>query len=246
VLTVSDRDLGTGEATWLTWPALTEAPAFPLAPHQHLVVLAPHPDDETLAAGGLMRQFASRGGVIDLVAVTDGDASHPRLPDREGLRARRRRERGEALRCLGVDPVVHELALPDGEVGNHERHLVARLRDLLDPSSLCLSPWRHDGHPDHDAVGRAAVEAARRSGARLVEYPVWAWHWASPGRGLPPLQLRRLALSAGDLAAKRRAIGRFTSQTRPLAGSPADPVVLPPAILARFHRPFETYLVGAP
>jgi hypothetical protein len=37
---------------------------------------------------------------------------------------------------------------------------------------------RGDGHPDHEAVGRAARSAARRTDAILLEYPIWMWHWA--------------------------------------------------------------------
>jgi hypothetical protein len=49
------------------------------------------------------------------------------------------------------------------------------------PGDLCLATWRGDGHPDHEAVGRAAARAARFVGATLWEFPVWAWHWARPG-----------------------------------------------------------------
>jgi len=48
---------------------------------------------------------------------------------------------------------------------------------------LLVAPWRHDGHPDHpdhEAAGRAAAAVATRTGARLLEYPLWFWHWAEP------------------------------------------------------------------
>ena len=49
------------------------------------------------------------------------------------------------------------------------------------PGTWCAATWRGDGHPDHEAVGRAAATAVERTGAVLVEYPVWMWHWALPG-----------------------------------------------------------------
>jgi LmbE family N-acetylglucosaminyl deacetylase len=48
------------------------------------------------------------------------------------------------------------------------------------------APWRHDGHPDHDAAGRAATIASAAAGAPLLQYLVWAWHWADPEGDDPP------------------------------------------------------------
>ena len=45
---------------------------------ERVVVVAPHPDDEVLAAGGLMRWMACRGREVLVVGVTDGEASHAR------------------------------------------------------------------------------------------------------------------------------------------------------------------------
>jgi LmbE family N-acetylglucosaminyl deacetylase len=209
-----------------------------------VVVLAPHPDDEVLGVGGLMSCCARRGVTVEIVAVTDGEAALPSLRGGpEILRALRRQERAAALASLGLDPSVHELGLPDGAVEDHEAELVGRLGQLLDATSICVSPWRRDGHPDHDATGRAAVLACRARGARLVEYPIWAWHWATPAAGLPVGALRRLELSAADRARKAEAIERFTTQIRPVVEAPDDEVVLPPAVLERFGRSFETFLV---
>ena len=40
------------------------------------VVVAPHPDDETLAAGGLIAALTSRGIPVTVVAVTDGEHAY--------------------------------------------------------------------------------------------------------------------------------------------------------------------------
>jgi LmbE family N-acetylglucosaminyl deacetylase len=249
VLIVSDHDLGTPEPVWMGWSALTGAPALDLdgdvglGAGRRLVVVAPHPDDEVLGVSGLMLRATRRDIPIEIVAVTDGEASHPDLPDRRGMGARRRVERSAALRWLGVDAEVHHLGLADGRVADQEALLRDHLTSVLDPSATCVCPWRRDGHPDHEAAARAAVDAARRTGACLVEYPIWAWHWATPGTDLPNEQLRRLPLGAGERASKAGAIERFESQIRPVPEAPGDGVVLPDAVLDRFRRPFETYLV---
>jgi len=106
---------------------------------------------------------------------------------------------------------------------------------LLARATHCFAPWEFDGHPDHDATGRAAAIACARTETALVRYPVWAWHWAMP-EDLPWADARRIPLDDAALAAKLEAIAAYHSQIAPLAGAP---VVLPPDVLARFRRPFE-------
>jgi LmbE family N-acetylglucosaminyl deacetylase len=108
---------------------------------------------------------------------------------------------------------------------------------------LCVATWRHDGHPDHDATGRAAAEATAATSARLVEYPIWAWHWATSSRDLPIARTGRLTLRAAERRAKTYAIDAFTSQLHRLGTDPADRAVLPPSVRRRFERPDETYFV---
>jgi LmbE family N-acetylglucosaminyl deacetylase len=236
---------GTPEQTWRAWRAMGAWPVIGVDAviagegGARPLVVAAHPDDEVLGAGGLL----ARIGDAEIVAVTDGEASHPGslAVDRGELAARRRRETEEALRRLGVGrPVVHRLGQPDGAVD--EVALTGVLCELLGPDRWCVATWRLDGHPDHEAVGRAAARACRARGARLLEYPVWTWHWARPGDERVPWQrCRRLPLSPAEQAAKRDAVAAFESQIRPLGPDPADAAVLPPEVLARFDRPFEVF-----
>ena len=154
-----------------------------------MVIVAPHPDDEVLACGATLAMHAARDGESLLVAVTDGEASHHDTPDRatRTLAERRRRERRP-----GPDParrsfrVVIRLALPDGHVDRHVLELADRLTACLRPNDVVFATWRHDGHPDHEATGRAAASARAATGCLLVEAPVWMWHWAQPGDGRVP------------------------------------------------------------
>jgi LmbE family N-acetylglucosaminyl deacetylase len=232
---------GTAEEVWRAWPAMRDWPVLSLddLPGPPLVV-APHPDDEVLGVAGLM----ARAGAAELVAVTDGEASHPgsTVHTRTGLALLRRAETAEALRRLGLaDTPVHRLGHPDGAVD--EAALTESLTDLLTPGRWCLATWRGDGHPDHEAVGRAAARACALTGARLLEYPVWAWHWASPDDGrVPWSRARRVDLAPEHRAAKAAAIRAFPSQIAPLGPAAADAAILPPHVLARFARPFEVVL----
>lgn len=241
----STLEPGTPESSWLAWSAVREALPLELGEVDRLVVVAPHPDDEVLGAAGLMRRATAEGRSIRILSVSDGEASHPGVPDARALAERRRRETGEALVRLGLDVEVLHLGLPDGRVDRHRTEVAVALAELLGPGTMCVAPWRHDGHPDHEASGAAAVAATEATGATLVEYPVWAWHWATPGAGLPAAPLRRLDLTPDERAAKHHAIDAFESQIHPLPESPDDPVVLPPAVLDRFRRAFEVHLVGS-
>ncbi|MFZ0834079.1 MAG: PIG-L family deacetylase, partial [Mycobacterium sp.] len=136
------------------------------------------------------------------------------------------------------------LALPDGELTHHEHRLVDRLTAVLAAlprGTWCASTWRGDGHPDHEAVGRAAAAAARRTEAVHVEYPVWMWHWASPGDGAVPWQrARRVSLTAAAMEAKRVAVQCYSSQLEPCEN--AGPV-LPPVIVDRLLAVGEVVFV---
>jgi LmbE family N-acetylglucosaminyl deacetylase len=223
---------GTDERLWRAWPQLGSWPGVPLAELNGAVVVAPHPDDEILGVGGLLRQLDGAA----VVAVTDGEASHPDAVSVSAaqLRALRPAESAEALRRLGFRGPVHRLGQPDN--GIDEAALTASLVRLLGPGVPCLATWRGDGHPDHEAVGRAAAAACAASGARLYEYPVWLWHWARPGQvGVPWHRACQVPLDAEALAAKRAAIEAFTTQIRPVDGV----TILPEPVLARFRRPFE-------
>ncbi|CAN5310040.1 PIG-L family deacetylase [soil metagenome] len=234
---------GTSEAVWRRWPGPAAWPLFTPPACPRFVVVAPHPDDEALGVGGALRLLRDAGRTVQVVAVTDGEGSHPasRVRSPADLGARRRRERAEALARLGLaDAAVRELGLPDGGVASHELDLRRSLAAVLDATACCLVTWRHDGHPDHEAAGRAAAAACAATGATLVEYPVWMWHWAGPGdRRVPWSAARRVDLPPAVRAAKAGALRAFTTQVRPLGTGPGDADILPPRVLERFRRPFE-------
>ncbi|MEF7615756.1 PIG-L family deacetylase [Aquincola sp. MAHUQ-54] len=241
---------GTPESAWQRWGGLHAMPQRSagglLPPGARAVVLAPHPDDEVLACGGLLAQWVAAGHPVSVVCVTDGEAS---LPAARGcapaeLAARRRREREAGLRCLGVlgRAELHCLALPDGGVGGCLPALAGRLAALLGPGDQVFAPWRHDGHPDHEAVGEAAARACRRAGATLHELPIWMWHWAAPGDPrVPWARLRRIGVQ--HRLPKAKAILRHRSQVLPFGG---EAPTLPRWALKRWLRPHEYVFEPAP
>lgn len=240
---------GTPEAEWAAWPVLAGLPVLDLEPCRRAVVVAPHPDDETLAVGGLVASLLARGAEVVLLAATDGEASHPgsptATPDR--LREVRTAETAAALDALSVGLPgrlrQRRLHLPDGALADSEAELTAALTPLLDAGDWCVAPFDGDGHPDHEAAGLASATASAATGARLLSYPLWAWHWARPGDPRLPWD-RAVRHPLGDEARRRKqaALACYPSQTEPLGPAPEDAAVVPPSDLAHFLRPAEVLL----
>jgi len=234
---------GTREAEWRAWSALGALPAPDWPEDAPMIVVAPHPDDEILALGGTLQLAAAAGHPLSFIAVTDGEASHPdsTAVTPEALRVLRREEARLARSRLGIaSPPVRHLGLADGAVAAGHDRLVDAILSVTGRSTVVLAPWRADGHPDHEAAGRAAAEAVRQAGASLVEYPVWTWNWARPGdERVPWHRARATHLPAAVRRAKISAIGAFRSQITALGPDPADGPVLPSAELAHHRRGFE-------
>lgn len=218
-------------------------------PLRRLVVVAAHPDDETLGAGGLMAAASGSGLAVEVVVLTDGEASHPHSPTHSPvtLAAVRREECRRAVERLGHAITLSHLGLPDGAVAESEPGCVDRLTELVGDGRgvLLVAPWRRDGHPDHEAAGRVAAAVAARTGARLLEYPVWFWHWAEPDRA-PWAAMTRLALEPATLEAKRRAVAEHRSQVSGLSTRDGDEPLLTESLLAHFLAPQELFVEEPP
>lgn len=235
---------GTDEAAWQDGALDSLAPVS--ASSAHLVVLAAHPDDETLGAGGLIAAAGRLGAAIDVVVASDGEASHPRSPTHSSvqLASIRRREVRAAVARLAPHATVHHLGLPDGDITSHGEAVVAGLRSVLgDAPTRLVSPWLEDRHPDHEACARAAGEVASASpSVEHWQYPIWWWHWGDPSADRPD-GLCRLELEAADHAAKNAALDEHVSQHAPLSPQAGDEAILPPRVRAHFERAYECFVV---
>ena len=225
------------------WTAALDAhrpPPFDPAAHRRVVVVAAHPDDETLGASGCLQALHRTGAEVTLVVATDGEAAYPALDAgaRRDLARARRVELAAALRLQGLgDVAVHWLGLPDSGLHECGPALRAALRPVLADADAYLAPWTGDPHPDHRAAGLAAAEAAPVT-AHGWAYPIWMWAWLTPDDPAVPWDRARLhRLDADALAAKQAAIAAFTSQVG--TGPDGSPPVLDAAMLAHTRRPAE-------
>jgi LmbE family N-acetylglucosaminyl deacetylase len=229
------RRAPTRERAWRSWaraqPALARRTLA--AEASRVVVVSPHPDDETLACGGLLAELHAHGCGVLVIAVTDGEGSHPGVAE---LASVRQAEQRAALRALGLDADAIRLGLPDAAVAAHEPELRARLRSLVTTRDLLLAPWSRDGHTDHDACGSAAEAVATDVGSALLEYPVWAWQWATAD-DLDGADWSTFSPEPAAQRAKASALACFPSQTTDRYGE----VIVDGTAIARFQRPFEVY-----
>ena len=136
---------GTDERTWTAWPWLSTLPGagpIGLAGIRSAVIVAAHPDDEVLGAGGLISMLAASRARLRLVAVTDGERSHRGHASPAPLARRRTAETEAALRALGARGAeVIRLKLPDGGLDGRPDELAAALAPLVAGFDLCLAPW---------------------------------------------------------------------------------------------------------
>jgi LmbE family N-acetylglucosaminyl deacetylase len=212
------------------------------------LILAPHPDDESLGCGGLIAACVAAGRMPLVVILTDGAGSHPnsRAYPAEQLRITREAEAREAVGHLGLprDRLVF-LREPDGHAprcGTEFEAVVRKLRALMARESACetiLAPWRHDPHCDHEA----AAAAAAAIGTRHLAYPVWGWTLPEAAPVASPVADGwRLPIGC-HLQVKQQAIRAHRSQYGGVIMDDPTGFHLPPDLLSVFEQPFETFLL---
>ena len=220
-----------------------------------LLVIAPHPDDESLGCGGLIAQAVSRGQSVSVLILTDGSRSHPKSREYPPARLRRLREveTAEAMRALGLEAThLCFMGLPDsraphcGSAFERAAEAIATHAASLD-ARVIFTTWRHDPHCDHGAASKLAGRAASLLGASLYEYPIWGWT-------LPPRRLLRVLPIKGfrlDTRAqqvlKERAIACHRSQLGKVITDDPAGFVMSLDFIGLFNGGWETFIeVGVP
>lgn len=249
----SHLDAGTPEAVWREDPRMADLPSLAVDIDE-LVVVAAHPDDETLGAGGLIRRVQKSGGRVHVIVATDGEGSHPASPTHTPaqLAARRRREARRGIDALSEGIDVEFLGLPDGGLREHSGDLARSLMRALESRSsspgtrvVVIAPWSGDGHRDHRVAAETAQRVCAERDIPHLGYPIWLWHWGSPD-DLPWGAARALTLTRDEARAKRRALSLHTSQVAPLSPAPGDEAILHPEMRAHFERNAEVFFEESP
>lgn len=226
-------------------PVLKQPEAVTVAPgdltgNAPIVVLAPHPDDESLGCGRLLAHAFARHGA-HVVCMTDGAASHPGSrawpPDR--LAAERKAELGRAVAHLGGGTGdMSWLGHPDGWLGARDRDRIAGTIVTLcrrTGARRLFAPAPQDHHEDHRTTADIAQRVAHAlPGLAVFSYPVWSrWDDVDLLQRVADRQPLRLD-TARHRAAKRAAIEAHRTQTGAVILDDPEGFALPRGFVDRF------------
>jgi LmbE family N-acetylglucosaminyl deacetylase len=134
---------------------------------RRVLVIAAHPDDADFGSAGTIAAWTDAGIEVVYCIVTDGDAGgHDDSVPRAEIAPLRRKEQTAAAACVGVSD-LRFLGYPDGRVEatlGLRKDLARVIRQVRPDRVVCPSPERNYvrigiGHPDHRAVGSAALDA---------------------------------------------------------------------------------------
>lgn len=169
------------------------------SPPERLLVISAHPDDIEFVVAGTVAKWVRAGTEARYVVVTSGDAgTHKRDVTREELARIREAEQTAAAHVVGVDTVVY-LRHPDGLVQptlDLRRELVREIRRFKPHTVICFDPTRlfsggsYINHPDHRAVGQAALDAISPTAAMPLSFP------EQIEEGLEPHRVRQILVAS--------------------------------------------------
>ena len=219
-----------------------------------LLVLAPHPDDESLGCGAVLAQVFARPGPVlkaHIICLTNGAASHPQslAVPADKLAAIRRSELEAAVVHLGgTARDISFLCAKDGELVASRAIVdeVITIARAID-AGLVLAPSPLDPHCDHEAAARIGrMVAAGLQDVRLGFYPVWS-RWRGGGVAPVPHGTQAVRLPLGKFAAqKAAAIAAHASQQGLVVPDAPDGFQMPPGFAAFFSQRDEVFFLVAP
>jgi LmbE family N-acetylglucosaminyl deacetylase len=144
-----------------------------------ILVIAAHPDDVDFGTAGTIATWTASGHEVIYCIVTDGDAGgSDQAVSRSDMATIRRAEQTAAASQVGVHD-LRFLGYPDGRVEatlELRRDLARVIRQVRPQRVLCPSPERNYfrlgiGHPDHRAVGSAALDAVYPDARNPFAFP---------------------------------------------------------------------------
>lgn len=147
---------------------IVSASELGLLPASRLLVVMPHPDDESEFCGGFLAKAALENIHITLLCLSKGEASTLRhgLNKNHDLGKVRQIELLNAAKILGIQD-THTYDFPDGKITSSVESVKSVISHHLKKHSpqmiLTLEPNGIYGHPDHIAVTKAVVDVYAKS-----------------------------------------------------------------------------------
>ena len=198
-----------------------------------VLVIMPHPDDETVFASGLLHTLARHHVAVRVITMTQGEKSTLRhgLPPEADLAEARKQELTWAFHILGVNNFVL-LKFPDGGLEKKAKEIKAviarEIKSFHATHVLTLEPDGIYGHPDHVALSAYTTRVTKKPVSLLYatvsphHILPSAKHMAKKDKIEPIKPDIKLRLSLSDMAAKLRAFRAHASQFMSLKTTPRD------------------------
>jgi len=140
-----------------------------------VLVIAPHPDDESIGCGGAICLHVKRGDRVSAVFLTSGELGLKHLPAKKAWQIREK-EAAKAAEVLGLTATTF-LRKPDWYLGDHIKDAAADLKPILTSIAPDLIYLPHEGewHPDHKAAAPIVRAALGRKTHSVVlrGYEIW-------------------------------------------------------------------------
>jgi LmbE family N-acetylglucosaminyl deacetylase len=130
----------------------------PLPDARKVLILAPHPDDESIGCGGTIALYSSKGIDVHLAVISSGENIALEYSKDIDIAAVRRRELEVSSQILGIKN-VYFLGFPDGQLALNKEGIEEKLKEIIDKINpdIIFAPCPFEHHADHRAVSEAAI-----------------------------------------------------------------------------------------
>jgi len=217
------------------------------------LIIAPHPDDETLGCGGTAALLRRQGIPVHYIFVSDGSMSHPnskKFPARK-LAQLREKEARHAVKILGsTKDDMDFLRLKDSLVPHEQDSQfdetvdkMVKLINQIRPESVFV-PWEKDPHCDHRATWKIMTEALKhvKEQPRFLQYPIWFWEMGNPDDLALIDEMKKWSVNIEEtLDIKNQALAAHVSQVTHLIDDDPEGFMLSEQVIAHFNIPREIF-----
>ncbi|MEW6571712.1 MAG: PIG-L family deacetylase [Nitrospirota bacterium] len=139
---------------------------------EKVLVLSPHPDDESLGCAGTITLYTQKGTEVCMVVFSQGEKLELGIDNMADVR---RAETVSAARILGIKKIFF-LEFPDEKLSEHKDRIKEELSKIIDETAadLILAPYPLDPHSDHKTVSEAALALMQgRHTFRIAFYEIY-------------------------------------------------------------------------
>lgn len=166
-----------------------------------IIIVCPHPDDESIGMGGTIRQHVKSGDTVEIVFLTSGERGCPDLSIEEAENIRIQ-EAADACAVLGTSQESF-WRLPDGQL-RYSEELRDRIKNFIKDFDLVYTTNERDTHSDHRVANILVKEALKQldNPPKCLTFEIWT----------PIQKVDRIVNISNEIEEKKAAIAAHVSQ----------------------------------